>query len=279
MQATGKTVCRPIVIRPRSGWRGADLRELWRYRELLGFLTWRDIKIRYKQTVLGCLWAFLQPFVKMLIFSLVFGRIARMDTGGVPYPIFVFAGLLPWEFFAEALSRSSQSVVGSGSIITKVYFPRLIVPLAAVGGCIADFLIAFLILIGLMVYYHVPPTVHLVAVVPLSLAATMAALGTGALVSALNVAYRDFRYVMHFLIQVWMFLTPVVYPVSVFSGPWKLLLSLNPMAGVVGGFRSAILGRPFDYQFIGLSLVAAVVVLMLGMLYFRRVERRFADII
>ena len=256
-----------------------ELGELWRYRELLYFLTLRDVKIRYKQTVLGLLWAFVQPFVKMVVFSLVFGGLAKMETGGYPYPIFLYAGLLPWQYFSEALSRASQSLVGSSTIITKVYFPRLIVPLASVGGCLMDFLISFVILLGLMLYYPVPPTWRLLLVIPLSLTTTIAGLGVGTLVSALNVTYRDFRYMMPFIIQTWMFLTPVVYPPKLIPSQYRWLLWLDPMTGPVEGFRSAVLGQPLDWTVQGVSLASGLVLLVLGLLYFRRVERKFADII
>lgn len=268
-----------VVVEPVKGWLSVNVREIWRYRELLGFLTWRDVKIRYKQTVLGLLWAFLQPFVKMVVFSLVFGRLAKMDSEGFPYPIFVYAGLLPWQFFAESLSRSSQSVVGSGNIITKVYFPRLIVPLASVGGCLIDFGISFLILIGLMLYYGIMPTLGTLLIIPLVALTILAALGVGTLVSALNVAYRDFRYVIPFLLQIWMFLTPVVYPVRMVPARWQWLLSLNPMSGIVDAYRSAILGKPFAWDNLAISFCAGVFAVVGGALYFRRVERHFADII
>jgi len=267
------------VIRPQRGWLALNCRELWRYRELLGFLTWRDVKIRYKQTVLGFLWAFLQPFVKMVVFTLVFGRLAGLDSEGAPYPIFVFAGLLPWQFFSEALHRSSESVVGSAGVITKVYFPRLIVPLAAVAGCLIDFCISFLILVGLMVYYGVAPSLHLLAVAPLAAGTVLAALGIGTLIAALNVAYRDFRYMIPFLIQIWMFLTPVVYSVSVVPDGWQWLLALNPMTGIVDGFRSAVLGKPFDMQNLIISGAVCMAMVLLSVAYFRRIERQFADII
>ena len=269
----------PVIIRPSRGWLRLGINELWQYRELLYCLTWRDIKIRYKQTVLGFLWAFLQPFTKMIVFTFVFGRMAKLDSEGFPYPIFVFAGLLPWQFFSEALNRSSQSVVSSASVITKVYFPRLFVPLSAVCGCLIDFCISFLILMGLMLYYGVPPLWSLLAVAPLALMTVLTALGIGTLISALNVAYRDFRYVIPFIINIWMFLTPVVYSVRAIPASWRWLLVINPMTGIVDGFRSAIMGKPFDLQSLSISITVCAVMLVGGLMYFRRIERQFADII
>ena len=268
-----------LVIAPRRGWLAINFREIWRYRELLYFLAWRDVKVRYKQTVLGFLWAFLQPFTKMVVFSVVFGGLAKMDSEGFPYPIFLYAGLLPWQFFSEALSRSSQSVVGSSNLITKVYFPRLIIPLSAIGACLLDFAISFTILIGLMFYYHVAPTLATLLVLPLVALTVLAAFGVGCLVSALDVAYRDFRYVIPFVIQIWMFLTPVLYPVKMVPQKWQWLLSLNPMSGIVDAYRSAILGKPFQWGNLGISTAAMLVALLIGVLYFRKTERRFADII
>lgn len=268
-----------IVIEPRPGWRLIDFREMWHYRELLYFLTWRDVKVRYKQTVLGILWAFIQPFTKLVVFSLIFGRLAGIDSEGFPYPIFVYAGLLPWQFFQESLSRSSQSVVGSAHLVTKVYFPRLIIPLSSVGSCLVDFAISFSILVGLMLYYGVMPTVATCMVLPLILVTVLAALGVGTFLSALNVAYRDFRYVIPFVVQIWMFLTPVIYPVRIVGKNWQWLLSLNPMSGIVDAYRSAILGKPFAWGNLGISFGVAVVGFLWGLLYFRRVERQFADIV
>ena len=268
-----------VRIERRKGWLPVNLRELWRYRELLGFLTWRDVKIRYKQTVLGFLWAFLQPFTKLVVFSLVFGKFVGITGDGYPYPVFLYAGLLPWQFFAEALTRSSQSIVASGGIVNKVYFPRLIIPLASVGGCLIDFAISFLILIGLMLYYGMAPSVSLVMVFPLVLITILAALGVGTLVSALNVAYRDFRYVVPFIVQIWMFLSPVVYSSRNIPDGWRWLLVLNPMAGIINGYRSAILDASFDWGSLGTSLGVCVLTVAVSVIYFRRIERQFADII
>lgn len=268
-----------IVIEPISGWQLIDFNELWRYRELLGLLTWRDVKVRYKQTVLGILWAFIQPFLKMVVFSVIFGRWAKMDSEGFPYPIFLYAALLPWQFFAESLNRSSQSVVSGANVITKVYFPRLIIPLSAVGACLVDFGISFAILAGLMLYYGVVPTVGILMVVPLVLFTIFTALGIGTFLSALSVAYRDFRYIVPFVVQIWMFLTPVIYPVNFVSKNWQWLLSLNPMSGLVDAYRSAILGKPFEWGNLGISMVVATAGFLIAMLYFRRLEQQFADIV
>lgn len=268
------------VIEAKSGL-NLPLRELWRYRELLYFLTWRDVKIRYKQTALGAAWAILQPVMTMIVFSLLFGRLAGMEsrTGGVPYPIYVFAGLLPWTFFAATLANSGNSVVGSANLITKVYFPRLIIPLASAGAGLVDLAISFSVLLGMMVYYHIGLTTQLF-LVPLFLFGTiLAATGVGTLLSALTVAYRDFRYVVPFLVQIWMFITPVIYPSSIIPQEWRWLQSLNPMAGLIDGFRASFLGRPLDWPNILISMGVSIVLFFIGVIYFRSVERRFADII
>ena len=267
------------VIEPRHGWQVIDLKELWRHRELAYFLCWRDIKVRYKQTVLGILWAFIQPFLKMVVFSIIFGRLAKMDSEGFPYPIFLYAGLLPWQFFGESLNRSSQSVVGSANLITKVYFPRLIIPLSSVGSCLVDFAISFSILVGLMLYYGVVPTIGTLMVLPLVFLTIFTALGVGTFLSALNVAYRDFRYVISFMVQIWMFATPVIYPVSKIPENWQWLMSLNPMSGIVDAYRSAILGKPFAWGNLSISLGVALLVFLMGLSYFRRLERQFVDIV
>ncbi len=215
----------------------------------------------------------------MIVFSVIFGGLAQMDSEGFPYPIFVFAGLLPWQFFSESLSRSSNSVVGSSSLVTKVYFPRLVIPLGAVGGCLVDFAISFLVLVGLMAWYGIAPKVGILMVGPLVVLTVIASLGAGTLISALNVAYRDFRYVVPFMVQIWMFLTPVIYSVDIIPEDWQWLLMLNPMAGIVDGYRSAILGKPFDWSNIAISAAVAFVLFFVGAVVFRRIERRFADII
>lgn len=267
------------VIEPSRGWRALDLKELWAYRELLWVLTERDIKVRYKQTVLGAAWAVIQPVMLMVVFSIFFGKLAKMPSDGIPYPIFAYCALLPWTFFANALASSAGSVVGSANLISKVYFPRLIVPLSSIGSWLVDFLIASVILLALMLYYDVGWTANLLAVPLLLAGVVMAALGAGTLLSALTVAYRDFRYVIPFLLQFWMFATPVVYPASLVPARWRWVMELNPMTGLVEGFRSAFLGRPFDVGAIGISLAASLALLLAAVAYFERVERRFADIV
>ncbi len=267
------------VIEPTKGWRNLDLKELWAYRELFWVLTLRDIKVRYKQTVLGVVWALIQPVMLMVVFSIFFGRLAKIPSDGYPYPIFVYAALLPWVFFANAISSSASSVVGSANLISKVYFPRLIIPLASIGAGLIDFAIATLVLLLLMIFYGVGWSVNLLAAPVLVVAVLFTALGIGTFLSAPNVAYRDFRYVIPFLIQLWMFATPVVYPASLVPERWQWLLYLNPMAGLIEGFRSAFLGRPFDFEALGISFTVAVIVFLVGVAYFEKVERRFADII
>jgi len=269
------------VIRPAEGWIRIDWRELWQFRELLYFLTWRDVKIRYKQTALGAAWAVLQPFLTMVVFALFFGRLAGLDrkTGGVPYPIYVYAGLLPWTFFASALAASGNSLVGSSNLITKIYFPRLSIPLAAVGAGLVDLAVSFTVLVGLMLFYRTPLSWQLL-LVPLFLAGTvLVATGVGALLAALTVAYRDFQYVVPFMIQLWLFVTPVIYPSSIVPERWRWVLFLNPMAGLIEGFRAAFLARPLDWPAIALSVLISLGLFLAGTAYFQQVEDRFADII
>ena len=269
------------VIEPPAGWIGINGKELWLYRELLYFLTWRDVKIRYKQTVLGAAWAILQPFLTMVVFALFFGRLAGLGhrTSGVPYPIYVYAGLMPWTFFAGAVGASGNSLVGSANLVTKVYFPRLVIPLAAVGAGLVDLAVSFSVLLALMLVYRTPVSWQLM-LVPLFLVGTvLVATGIGALLSALTVAYRDFQYVVPFTIQLWLFITPVIYPPSLVQERWRWLLFLNPMAGLIEGFRAAFLARPLDWPHIGISLPIALAVFLLGTAYFQHAQDRFADII
>jgi len=242
-------------------------------------LTMRDIKVRYKQTVLGVAWAVIQPVMTMVVFSIFFGRLAGMPSDGFPYPVFVYAALLPWTFFANAIGNSGNSLLSSANLVSKVYFPRLTIPLSSVGAGRIDFAISVVILLLLMLYYGVGWSVNLLLAPALVLAVIFTALGVGTLLSALNVAYRDFRYVIPFLIQLWMFATPVVYPASLVPERWQWLLHLNPMAGLIEGFRSAFLGRPFDLLGLMISFTVAAVIFLLGIMYFEKVERRFADII
>jgi lipopolysaccharide transport system permease protein len=273
------------VIERRPGWQLLDLVELWRFRELLFFLVWRDIKVRYKQTVLGAAWAVLQPLATMVVFSLFLG-VGGMPSGGVWYPLFVFAGLLPWFFFANAVTSASQSVVSNQNLVTKIYFPRLFVPLGAAGAAMVDFAIAFvmllaMMLLGILEYDQTPPNWELLFVPVVVLALTTAAIGLGILLSALTVYYRDFRHIVPFLVQLWMFATPSVYMrADLALGPrGKAFLWLNPINGLIAAFRQAMLGGPIDGTELAVSCLISAVLLVAGCLYFRRVERSFADII
>lgn len=267
------------VIGPPSGWRMLDLGELWAYRELLWVLATRDVMVRYKQTVLGAAWAVIRPLLTMAIFTVIFGRLAKMPSAGMPYAVFVFAGLLPWMFFSGTVSGAGSSLVGSAHLVSKVYFPRLVIPISALGVPFVDLLVSTVVLFGLMAWYRVPLTWHLALVPLLLVAVAMAALGAGTLLSALTVAYRDFRHLEPFLLQVWMYLTPVIYPVSLFPPRWRWVLYLNPMAGLTEAFRSAFLGLPFDIPGLLVSLAAALLMCVAGVAYFERMERRFADVI
>lgn len=267
-------------INPASRWMNLGLRELWEYRELLFFLTWRDVKVRYKQTALGAAWAVIQPLFMMLVFSLFFGRLAKVPSDGIPYPIFSFCALLPWQLFAHSLVESSNSLVANERLITKVYFPRLVVPIAAVLGGLVDFAVAFVILLGMMGYYGIVPGWSIVALPGLILLAVLTALAVGLWLSALNVKYRDVRYTIGFLVQVWLFATPVAYPSSIVPEAWRPLYGLNPMAGVVEGFRWALLGTAkAPSAMLAVSITAVGLLLIGGLYYFRRTEQEFADIV
>jgi len=268
-----------VTIRPSGKWVALNLRDLWAYRELLYFLMWRDVKVRYKQTVFGAAWAIMQPLFTMLIFTLFFGTLAGLPSDNLPYPIFAYAGLLPWTFFSHAVISSSNSVVGSANLITKVYFPRLIIPSAAVGAALVDFAIAFVILIGLMVYYGVAVTWSIVMLPVLILLTTLLALGVGMWLSALNVKYRDIRYALPFVIQLWMFVTPIIYPSSLVPEKWRWMLALNPLTGIIEGYRAALLGREFDWTALGISTVIMLVLLVYAAFTFRRMEKSFADLV
>jgi lipopolysaccharide transport system permease protein len=268
------------VVEPGRGWVGLDLKELWHNRELVFVFARRNILVRYKQTVLGVAWALIQPIFLMVVFTLVFGRLAKLPSEGVPYPIFSFAALLPWLFFANALSQSSTSVVGAAGMLTKVYFPRLTIPIAAVLSSLADFAIAFLVLVGLMAYYAIVPPWTVVLLPAFALLAFAIALGAGLWLSALNVRYRDVMYTIPFLTQLWFFATPVVYSARSVSEPWQTVLGLNPMAAVVVGFRWALIGTPRPaYGMLAVSVAVAVALVITGAAYFRRMERTFADVI
>ena len=269
-----------VVIQPSRGWLSLGLKEIWSYRELLYFLVWRDVKVRYKQTALGAAWAIIQPFFTMIVFSLFFGGLAKVPSDGVPYPIFSFTALVPWTFFANGLSLAANSLVSSSQLVSKVYFPRLIVPSATVLSGLIDFALAFVVLLGMMLVYGIVPTGRIVFLPIFLLLALIASLGAGLWLSAINVQFRDVKYVVPFLTQFWLFITPIAYASSLLSEPWRTLYGLNPMAGVVEGFRWALLNTNTDPSGITImSGVASVVMLITGAFYFRRMERTFADVV
>ena len=268
------------LIHPSRGWISLKLSELWEYRELLYFLTWRDIKVRYKQTAIGAAWAVIQPFFAMVIFSIFFGQLAKIPSDGIPYPIFAYCALLPWQLFSHALNESSNSLVANQGLITKVYFPRLIIPVAPVLAGLVDFGIAFLVLIGMMLYYGIMPTFAVFTIPLFLILAVATALSVGLWLSALNVEYRDVRYTIPFLTQFWLFATPVAYPSSLVPESWRALYGLNPMAGVVEGFRWALLGKAEGPGTLLVVSVMVVIILFIGGLYyFRRMEKTFADVV
>ncbi|GMQ81793.1 MAG: ABC transporter permease [Rhodothermia bacterium] len=276
MESTNPEVT--LITADRRKW-WLDLRELYHYRELLFVLTARDLKVRYKQTALGVIWAVLQPLANMLLFTLIFGRLAKLPSDGFPYPIFVFAGLLPWTFFANSISASAESIVGASTLITRVYFPRLIIPLASVCTALVDFAIAFFILLILMLFYGVGWSLNLLLAPVLIIALGFTALGVGTMLAALNVSYRDFRYLVPFGVQFWMFASPVVYPSSMIPEKWRWLYHINPVAGIIDGFRAVFLGSPLDWTTVSTSMLASVVIFLIGVMMFDRAERRFADVI
>lgn len=267
------------VIKPVRGWSGVDWSVLWRYKDLIRFLTWRDIQLRYRQTVLGIAWALIQPIGTMTVFTVFFGRFGKMPSEGVPYPVFALAGLLPWQLFAYALSESSNSLLGNQNLLTKVYFPRLVIPMASVLSGLVDFAVALVLLLAMMAWYHLVPTIAVLVLPLLVLLAITTALGVGLWLSALNVQYRDVRYTTPFLTQFWFFSTPIAYPSSLVPEKYRLLLGLNPMAGVVEGFRWALLGVGHLPPMTALSAAVSVLLLYSGMIYFTRMERTFADIV
>jgi len=269
------------IIEPKPGWRFIDFKELWRYRELLYFLTWRDIKVRYKQTVLGAAWAILQPLATTIVFTMFIGQVAAVSTGDIPYPLFAFAGILPWTLFSAAVSSAGQSVVGNQNLVTKVYFPRLIIPMSATGTALVDFFIALGMLVAMMIWFGAAPGWSVLLAPVILLLLVIAALGVGALLAALTVAYRDFRYVVPFGVQLWMFATPTIYlPTETVLGPrGHALLPFNPAYGLIYNFRQAVLGGELDAYSLAISAAVSLALLVLGCFYFRRVERSFADII
>jgi lipopolysaccharide transport system permease protein len=267
-------------LRPTRGWVSLDLDNIWRYRELLYFLTWRDLKVRYKQTVLGGLWAIIQPFFTMIIFSLFFGRLAKVPSDGLPYPLFAYAGLVPWTFFTNGLTNAANSLVGNANLITKVYFPRLVVPTASVLAAMADVAFSAVVLCAMMVYYGVAPGWHLLYLPLLVLLAGGAALGAGLWLTAMNVQFRDVRYTVPFLTQLWLFATPIAYPSSLLPERWRAVYALNPMVGVVEGFRWCLVASgPAPVRLIVISALTTLVTLVTGAYYFRRMERTFADVV
>ena len=269
-----------LVIEPQTGWSPIRFHELWESRELLYFLIWRDVKVRYKQTVLGASWAVLQPLLTMVVFSLFFGKLASMPSDGVPYPIFSFAALVPWQFFASGLSQASNSLVGSQNLIKKVYFPRLVIPVATVLAGVVDFLLAFVVLLGMMAWFGVLPSWRMLWLPAFFGLGLITALGVGLWLSALNVQFRDIRHTVPFIVQLWLFATPIAYPSSLLPEPWRTVYGINPMVGVVEGFRWALLGTEATMgPMLFLSLLVALGLLVSGLFYFRRMERTFADVV
>jgi len=265
---------------PSKGWAWPKLRELWEFRELLFFFAWRDIKVRYKQTVMGASWAIIQPFFTMVIFSLFFGRLAKIPSDGVPYPVFSYAALVPWTFFANALTQASNSLVFSANMIKKIYFPRLALPIATVLAGVIDFALAFIVLLGIMLYYGLAPTINVVWLPFFLLLALVTSLGVGLWLSAMNVQFRDVRYTVPFLAQAWLFVTPIAYPSSMLAEPWRTVYGLNPMAGVVEGFRWALLGSgSAPGPMLIVSVAVALTLFVSGLFYFRRMEQSFADVL
>lgn len=277
--ASGMTTVHHMLIAPSVGWRALDLREIWNYRELLWILTGRDIKVRYKQTALGVAWVILRPVISVAIFTAVFGYLAKIPSEGYSYPVFVLAALTPWTFFSGAIAASGNSVLGSTGLIGKIYFPRLIIPMASIGSAVVDFAISALFLLAVLPLFDVAWTLSLLWIPVLFFVVLCLALGVGTLFSALTVRYRDFVGLMGYLLQIWMYATPVVYPASLVPERWRWILYLNPMAGLIEGFRAAFLGKPVEPGPLALSCVASFVLLAAGMAYFAKVERRFADII
>jgi len=268
------------VIKPSRGWGLPGLREVWRYKDLLYFLIWRDVKVRYKQTLLGAAWAVIQPFFTMIVFSIFFGKFAKVPTDGLPYPIFAYSALIPWHYFANALSQSGGSLVNEQKLITKVYFPRLVVPLAPMFSGLVDLAIAFSLLIVMMIWYNLKPTVGVLLLPLWIILAMLTALAAGTWLSSLNVRYRDVRYTIPFLTQIWLFSTPIAYSSSIVPERWRSLYGLNPMAGVVEGFRWGLLGKkPPSLHMVMVSAGVVVLLLIGGLIYFRRTERTFADIV
>jgi lipopolysaccharide transport system permease protein len=268
-----------FVVEARQSGISFHLKDFWTYRELLYFLIWRDVKIRYKQTLLGAAWAIIQPLLTMVIFTFIFGRVAQIGSEGIPYPVFAYAALLPWIFFANAITSGGNSIVGSAHLITKVYFPRMIIPVASVGAGLVDFGVALPMLAALMFYYQIPLSLNLLLFAPLVLLTTLLAIAVGMWLSAINVRYRDVKFAMPFLVQIWMYVSPVAYPTSVIPPKWRLVYSLNPFVGIIEGYRAALFGRPFDWKILFMSLTVTLLSLAYAAHQFRKMEKSFADII
>ena len=274
------SITRILTIRPTHGWISLNLRDLWTYRELLYFLTWRDVKVRYKQTVLGVAWAIIQPLMTMVVFTIFFGRLAKVPSDGLPYPLFSFCALLPWTLFSRALSESSNSLVANSNLISKVYFPRLVIPIAAILAGLIDFGIAFIILFGMMASYGIFPSIAILFLPAFILFAIVTALAVSLWLSALNVEYRDVRYTIPFLTQIWMFASPIAYSSSLVPEEWRFIYGLNPLAGVIEGFRWALLGKIHpNWELLAASVVIVLLLLITGLIYFKRMENTFADVI
>lgn len=268
-----------FVVEPTKSWVALNLKDIWTYRELIYFLMWRDLKVRYKQTILGVAWVVMQPLLTTLVFTIFFGRLARVPTGGMAYPVFAYAGLLPWTFFSSSVANTGNSLVGNAHLITKIYFPRMIIPIAAVGAKLADFAISFIILIGMMIYYRMPITLSIIMVPVLTILVALFALGAGMWTSALNVKYRDVGAIIPVLLQFWMFASPVLYPSSLVPAEWKWLYNLNPLTGIIEGFRAALFGTEFHYSALAFSAVITLIILTYSAYIFRRMEKMFADIV
>ena len=278
--STGNEPPKPLItIEAGRGWAGLDLRDLWLHRDLFFFLVWRDVKVRYKQTVLGAAWAIIQPLLTMVVFTLFFGRLAKVPSDGIPYPIFAYAGLLPWTFFSNAITASSNSLVGNASLITKVYFPRMVIPAAAVGAGLVDLAIAALILVAMMAYYGFGLGWSALMLIPLVLLTALLALGVGMWMSGLNVKYRDVRYALPFCVQLWMYATPIIYPISFIPERWRWILVLNPLTGIIDGFRSALFGQAFRLSEFVVLTILTLLFLVYAAYSFKRMERDFADVI
>jgi lipopolysaccharide transport system permease protein len=268
-----------VLIETSKRWASLDLRSLWEYREVFYFLMWRDVKVRYKQTFFGVAWAIIQPLFLMLIFTFFFGKLVRVPSDGIPYPIFIYAAVVPWTFFSNALSNSGNSLIGNSNLVTRVYFPRLLIPAAAVGAGLVDLAIALLLFLGLIPYYDIALSWKVLLVPALILLTTLLALGVGVWMAALNARYRDVRHALPFIIQLWMFSTPIIYPMSLVPEDLRWLIALNPLTGIIEGYRSALFDRPFDWPSLALSTVATALSLLCFTYLFRRMEDNLADVI